>query len=164
MGLPKLAGRIPVSARTDPGPTSLVKCNSRGEPPSGNDRIFLLTQETLDAFRGLRARALTAGFRKELFVLTSAYRSAARQAVLAAEAVNKYGAKEAGTWVAQGRSEHITGRAFDLFLGIDNTGANAKAGKFNGLASYIWLKANAGDFGLNAYAAEPWHWSYNVKP
>jgi LAS superfamily LD-carboxypeptidase LdcB len=97
-------------------------------------------------------------------VLTSAYRSAARQAALAADAVTKYGNKEAATWVAQGRSEHITGRAFDLYLGIDNTGENAKAGKFNGLSAFIWLKANAADFGLNAYNIEPWHWSYNVSP
>lgn len=141
-----------------------MKINSRGEVPTSGERVFQLTQEAMDAFRGLRKRALAAGFRKELFVLTSAYRSAARQAALAADAVTKYGNKEAATWVAQGRSEHITGRAFDLYLGIDNTGENAKAGKFNGLSTFIWLKANASDFGLNAYSVEPWHWSHNMSP
>ena len=65
-------------------------------------------------------------------------------------------------WVAQGRSEHITGNAFDLNLGIRNSRANAEAGLFDGLATYRWLRDNAANYGLNPYGREPWHWSYNV--
>jgi len=163
LGPPRPAGRIPINDRVDPGPSALVSVNERGEPPLGKDRVFQLTPATLDAFRALRARAMATGFRESLFVLTSAYRGAAYQASLAAGAVTKYGKGQAATWVAQGRSEHITGRAIDLNLGIANTGENAIAGKFNSMAAYIWLKKNAGDFGFNPYSTEPWHWSYNVK-
>ena len=164
LGPPRPAGRIPIKDRIDPGPGALVSVNERGEPPVGKERVFQLTQPTLDAFRALRARALAAGVRADLFVLTSAYRSAVYQAQLAADAVTKYGTREqASTWVAQGRSEHITGRAIDLNLGLANTSENAKAGNFNGMPAYIWLKDNAADFGFNPYSDEPWHWSYNVK-
>jgi LAS superfamily LD-carboxypeptidase LdcB len=80
-------------------------------------------------------------------------------------------AKAAGTWVAQDRSEHITGRTFDLRLGLKNSSENAKARAFDNLPQYKWLKANAHQFGLNPYpyldakhAGEPWHWSFNAKP
>ncbi len=158
------AGRIPVPHRTDPGVGSMTAVNAKGESAVGRERVFYLMPEALAAFRGLRTRAMSAGFSQDLFVLTSAYRSATRQTELAAQARAQYGNKEAGTWVAQDKSEHITGRAFDLNLGIENTGANAKCGAFEALESYRWLRRNAADFGLNAYSAEPWHWSYNVLP
>jgi LAS superfamily LD-carboxypeptidase LdcB len=67
--------------------------------------------------------------------------------------------------VAQGVSEHITGNGLDLKLDtkVTNSSANAQSGTFNNLPAYQWFKANAKDFGLNAYAREPWHWSYHVK-
>jgi len=159
----KPAGRIRLDERVDPNPAKLVSINKYGDPVSPGQRLFQLTQEALDAFRALRTAALAAGFNKELFTLTSAYRSSVRQAQLAAAARAQYGAG-AGKWVAQTRSEHITGRAFDLNLGIDNTSSNAKAQLFAHTSAFQWLRTNAASYGLNPYYEEPWHWSYNVKP
>jgi len=96
-----------------------------------------------------------------MFTLESAYRPQKRQNGLAAESRGKHGAN-ARTWVAE-KSEHITGRAFDLNLGIKNSSENAEAGAFNGLASYQWLQANAWRYGLNPYTQEPWHWSFTAN-
>jgi hypothetical protein len=158
----KPAGRIPVDQRVDPGLAALLPINKYGEAPSKGKRVFHLTAATLSAFRALRTQAAADGIDREMLTLTSAYRSADRQAELAKQARNQYGAG-AGKWVAQDRSEHITGCAFDVNLGIENSSANARAGNFASIPAYRWLVANAGDFGLNAYAAEPWHWSYNVS-
>jgi LAS superfamily LD-carboxypeptidase LdcB len=157
----KPAGRIPIAERTDPGVASLVAVNRYGDALRPGDRVFHLRADALAAFQGLRAKALTFGHGRELFTLTSAYRSAGRQAKIAADARLKHG-KDAGTWVAQNRSEHITGRAFDLNLGLDNSSENAQSKAFNALPAYQWLRSNAADFGLNSYDAEPWHWSYNI--
>jgi LAS superfamily LD-carboxypeptidase LdcB len=159
----KPAGRIPIEDRVDPGQSTLVAINRYGETASGTQRVFYLTPDALAAFRGLRARALAEGFNAELFSLTSAYRSAVRQAQLAAVARAQYGSG-ASKWVAQTRSEHVTGRAFDLDLGIENSSANAKSRAFSSRAAFRWLIGNAADFGLNPYPEEPWHWSYNVVP
>jgi LAS superfamily LD-carboxypeptidase LdcB len=113
---------------------------------------------------------MAAGFASELFTLTSAYRSSSKQARLSATARGKYGSREnAKVFVAE-KSEHITGRAMDLNLGISNSGANALARRFDDLPEYQWLKENAAQFGFNPYAysdgthpGEPWHWSYNTR-
>ena len=155
-------GRIPVADRIDPGRSGLVQTDKYGEEATGRERVYRLTPRTLEAFRALRAAALAAGFDRELFTLTSAHRSAGRQAELAQAARQRYGsAQAAGRWVAQGVSEHITGRAFDLNLGIANSSGNARSGAFEELAAFKWLQGNAQYFGLSPYDAEPWHWSYN---
>ena len=157
-------GRIPVSERVDPGAAGLLNIDRYGEDPKPHERVFKLTPEALAAFRGLRGAAMAAGFNKELFTLTSAYRSAGHQAELARGARRKYGNRgSAGRWVAQGKSEHITGRAFDLNLGISNSSENAKSGAFEHVKAYEWLKVNAPFFGLSPYSEEPWHWSYNPR-
>ena len=157
------AGRIPVPERSDPGADTLTGVNRYGEDAARGERVFRLTAEALAAFQALRAAALEAGHDRELFTLTSAYRSAGRQAELAQAARERYGSAEAAAkWVAQGVSEHVTGRAFDLNLGIGNSSENAKDGAFEHLESYIWMRDHAAEYGLNAYSAEPWHWSYNV--
>lgn len=158
-GIP--GGRIPVKERLDPGAGALVNVNRFGQDAASEERVFQLTPDALAAFRGLRSAAVAAGFDKELFTLTSAYRSADRQGQLAKAARRKYGKAAAGRWVAQGKSEHITGRAFDLHLGIANSSENARSKAFDDQAAYKWLKQNAQFFGLSPYSAEPWHWSYN---
>lgn len=154
-------GRIPVRDRLDPGPRGLVSVNRYGQDPALRQRVFELTREALAAFRGLRSAAMAAGFDTELFTLTSAHRSAGRQAQLAQAARRKYGKAGAGRWVAQGKSEHITGRAFDLNLGIANSSENARSKAFDKQPAYQWLKLIAQFFGLSPYSEEPWHWSYN---
>jgi hypothetical protein len=158
-GIP--GGRIPVKDRFDPGPGALVSVNRFGQDAAPQERVFQLTADALAAFRGLRSAAMAAGFDKELFTLTSAHRSADRQAQLAKAARQKYGKAAAGRWVAQNKSEHITGRAFDLNLGIANSSENARSKAFDDQLPYRWLKQNAQFFGLSPYSAEPWHWSYN---
>ena len=168
------AGRIPLDERLDPGQAMLENVDRYGEPHLSKEQgeIHQLTRRAAESLRALRAAAKAAGFDTELFSLTSAYRSAKRQAKLAAAARKKHGDKKAaGTWVAQDRSEHITGRTFDLRLGLKNSSENAKARAFDNLPQYKWLKANAHQFGLNPYPyidakhpGEPWHWSFNAKP
>ena len=156
------AGRIPVENRVDPGADTLVKINKYGLPPQKGDRVFQLASEALGAFQALRLKALAAGFDKELFTLASAYRGQPQQNGLKATANQEHGPKASGKWTAK-LSEHITGRTFDLNLGLPNDAVYAIWGDFEGLPSYEWLKANAPDFGLNPYSTEPWHWTYNVK-
>lgn len=155
------AGRIPVAERIAPDSADLVRMNKYGEAPTRGQRIFELQRDAAQAFRTLRTAAGEAGFNKELFTLTSAYRDQSRQDSLAKNADSKHGA-EARTWTAK-RSEHLTGRAIDLNLGIGNSSENALSGAFNSLPAFQWLQKNASSFGLNPYPVEPWHWSYNVR-
>jgi LAS superfamily LD-carboxypeptidase LdcB len=168
-----VAGRIPYEQRIDPGIETLEKIDKYAMPYllAAQGRIFRLELRTAQSLRSLRTAALAAGFDSELFTLTSDYRSSDKQARLASEARKSYGGRQqAGVFVAQGRSEHITGRAMDLHLGISNSGANALARKFDALPQYLWLKQNAARFGLNPYPyadakhpGEPWHWSFNIR-
>ena len=168
------AGRIPVSERVDPGRDSLERVDKFGMPHRSQQqgRVFYLTTAAAASLRALREAAAEAGLdTTTLLTLTSAHRSAGRQATLAAEARERYGSEErARVFVAQGRSEHLTGCAMDLNLGIRNSGANATERNFDDLPVYEWLRANAHRFGLNPYPytnhqhpGEPWHWSYNVR-
>jgi RHS repeat-associated protein len=157
------AGRIPVQQRIDPGRAKLIPVNRYGETPRRGEWIFYLTSNALDAFRALREAAAAAGFGRETFTLKDAYRSQERQERKAAWAREQYGEKEASKWVAQGRSEHITGQAVDLNLGMTNSSENARSGALENLPQYQWLRENAPNFGFNPYTREPWHWSYNVE-
>jgi LAS superfamily LD-carboxypeptidase LdcB len=168
------AGRIPISERTDPGLDSLERVDKYGMPHLSHEqgRVFYLNRSAAESLRALRAAAAEAGLdTTTVFTLTSAHRSSDRQATLAAAARERYGNEErARVFVAQGHSEHITGRAVDLNLGIQNSGDNATARAFDALPAYRWLNANAHRFGLNPYPyaspshpGEPWHWSYNVR-
>jgi hypothetical protein len=166
------AGRIPVADRVDPGVESLEAIDVYGNPylTRAQGRLFRLEPRTAASFRALRAAAMAAGFDSELFTLTSDYRSSHKQAGLSARARQQYGSREAARIFVAERSEHITGRAMDLNLGISNSGSNALARRFDGLPQYQWLKENAARFGLNPYAyrdethpGEPWHWSYNTR-
>jgi hypothetical protein len=169
-GIP--AGRIPLADRVDPGIEALERMDKYGAPylSKTQGRLFRLEPRAAASFRALRAAAMDAGFDSELFTLTSDYRSSHKQAGLSARANQQYGSREAARIFVAEKSEHITGRAMDLHLGISNSGANALARKFDGLPQYQWLKANAAKFGLNPYAytnethpGEPWHWSYNIR-
>ena len=166
------AGRIPLADRVDPGIDTLEKVDQNGEPylDEAQGRLFRLEPRTAESFRALRAAAMAKGFEPELFTLTSAYRSSKKQAGLSARARGMYGSRESAKVFVAEKSEHITGRALDLNLGISNSGANALARRFDDLAAYQWLKENAAQFGFNPYAysdgthpGEPWHWSYNTR-
>jgi hypothetical protein len=166
------AGRIPLAERVDPGVETLEKIDKYGAPylSRAQGRLFRLDPHAAASFRALRAAAMAAGFDSELFTLTSDYRSGRKQAGLSARAREQYGGREAARVFVAEKSEHITGRAMDLNLGISNSGANALARNFDDLPQYQWLKENAAGFGLNPYAyrnethpGEPWHWSYNTR-
>jgi D-alanyl-D-alanine carboxypeptidase len=155
-GLP--GGRIPIDARIDPGPAGLIEVNLYGLAPEGRQRRFRLTPATVAAFLALRASAKAAGFDEELFTIESAYRSAGRQRHLAGRARHRHGS-EAGRWVAQRASEHVTGRTIDFNLGMENDSDNVD--RMRETDAWLWLKDNAPLFGFSPYDAEPWHWSYN---
>jgi hypothetical protein len=166
------AGRIPLADRVDPGIESLERIDMYGAPylSRTQGRLFRLTPRAAASFRALRAAAMAAGFDSDFCTLTSDYRSSHKQAGLSSRARTQYGSVEAARIFVAEKSEHITGRAFDLNLGISNSGANALARNFDELPQYQWLKENAAKFGLNPYAysnathpGEPWHWSYNVR-
>ncbi|HEV7424281.1 MAG TPA: D-alanyl-D-alanine carboxypeptidase family protein [Candidatus Paceibacterota bacterium] len=55
-----------------------------------------------------------------------------------------------------GRSMHQGGLAFDMTCSgvVIQSASNA---------CFVWLQANASKYGLQNYAAEPWHWSTNGK-
>jgi LAS superfamily LD-carboxypeptidase LdcB len=125
------------------------------------------TRRPPSAFKALRQAAQKAGFPKDAFSLKSALRSQKRQEEIKASAAPRHpGSKDESRWVAQGKSEYLTGRTVDLNLDkkITNSRENARAGKFANLETYKWLKENAGKFGFNPYRREPWHWAYNVRP
>ncbi len=155
------AGRIPVSQRVAPPPGAMEDMNEHGAPPRPGQRVFSVEREAAQAWREMRADARAAGFNGDLLDFKSAFRDQEKQDGLAAKADKKHGA-DARTWVAK-HSEHLTGKALDLNLGIDNTSEHAKSRAFEKLPIYQWLKANAGRYGFNPYDKEPWHWSYNVR-
>lgn len=165
-------GRIPLAERVDPGVDTLERIDKYGDPYLGTaqGRLFRLERRTAESFRALRAAAAAAGFNRDLFTLTSDYRSSHKQAGLSARARHQYGSRAGARIFVAERSEHITGRAMDLHLGISNSGANALARRFDNLPQYQWLQRNAAQFGLNPYPytsathpGEPWHWSYNAQ-
>jgi len=160
----KPAGRIPTAEMIDPGSSGLVSVNKYGDAPSPREKnVRQLTPETLAAFRALRAAAAAAGFSPELFTLASDYRSQKEQDRLFARALEKYKSEEkARKWVAK-HSEHVTGRAIDFNLGIENSSENAKSDAFARLPAWQWLSVIAPYFGFNPYAGEQWHFSYNVQ-
>ncbi len=149
------AGRIPLAERVDPGRENLIAVDRYGEAYGGRGRAYYVDPDALAAYRDLRSDAAAAGFGRNDFTIESAYRSQGRQDVLFAEAAHP----GSGTALL---SEHITGRALDLNLGLPLDLDLAREGAFNNLATYQWLRANEGSYGFNPYSAEPWHISYNV--
>ena len=91
------------------------------------------------------------------FILTSGYRSRARQAEL-------YAQQQDGTAQAPGCSEHETGLAFDVTARYDT-------GTFEDTPQFAWLQEHCWDFGfilrypkgkegVTGIAYEPWHYRY----
>lgn len=74
----------------------------------------------------------------------------------------KFGSEAAARkWVAPpGHSAHMTGCAIDFFLGYGCSSANVK--KLHETEAWKWMLKNANAHGFNPYAAEPWHWEFNV--
>lgn len=105
--------------------------------------------------------ARMAGFPAPLLLPTSGYRSVAHQTRIWKAALARYGSETiARQYVAKpGFSAHHSGRAMDLWLGINNDSTNIP--KQRQLPIYRWLVANAHKFGFYPYDAEPWHWEYN---
>ena len=157
-GLP--GPRIPEELRADPGNAGLIEVNRYGLTPEGEEERHKLTPATVAAFLALRAAAAVAGFDRDLFTIESAYRSASRQRRNAARARVRYGSEAAARrWVAQGVSEHITGRTIDFNLGMRNDSTNV--GRMRRTRAWQWLRDNAPRYGFAPYGDEPWHWSYN---
>lgn len=96
----------------------------------------------------------------------SAFRSWDEQKALEIERSNPAVAKVKGVAAKAGFSNHQSGVALDLAVGM--TKADYIAGRFT--AEYLWLVSNAAQFGFDhdegAKVNEPWHWthlSYTVK-
>lgn len=147
-------GRI--QDKRDPNPTDVVQVP---RVSGGNIPLHRLAARALEAMqRAARAEGIAA----PLLLPTSGYRSSAQQAKLWKDALAKAGgdAKEARKWVAPpGGSAHQSGRAVDLYLGLQNAKENVAA--LRKTAAWQWLQPNAVRFGFYPYGAEPWHWEYN---
>lgn len=114
-----------------------------------------------EAWKAMVGAARAAGIAVPLLMPVSGYRSTARQRVLFAKAVKKYGSeRKARRWVAKpGGSAHHSGRTIDLYLGYGISSRNVR--QMRKTAAWQWLRDNAQRFGFYPYEAEPWHWEYN---
>lgn len=109
--------------------------------PNGTGNVAELQPAVARAMRLAAAAAAADGVDLQV---TSGWRSADRQAVLHAEAVRKYGSRQAARqWVLPPQeSQHVTGRAVDV----------------GPPAGVTWLSRHGVRFGLcQRYANEPWH-------
>lgn len=105
---------------------------------------FFLAAAAAEAFRRMSAAASAAG---ASLVVNSAWRSNEDQARMVAE--------RPGYAAPVGYSNHEAGRAVDLDLVDDRTGAQRPAA--------AWLESNAHRFGFRrTVAREPWHWEYTA--
>lgn len=153
-------------AHPDPLPGQLPRIRDKREARA--DELVIVQKlkverRTAAAYERLLAAAEAAGFAAPLFHLASAYRPDARQQMLYARALKRYGSpQEARKWVAApGGSSHRTGRALDVHLGMENDSKNVAA-----LAASEpgkWLRKHAASFGFALYDAEPWHIEFNPE-
>ncbi len=136
---------------------------------------FKLDYRAAEALAELQRAAQRAGVitDENILLITSGLRTQAKQDQLFAEAVRNEKAKfplledsvikqRVKVWTAE-ISTHRTGRAVDFYLGVPNRQEYAKAGDFDEIPAFIWLKNNAEEYGFYPYTTEPWHWEYNPK-
>lgn len=105
-------------------------------------------------------------------IVTSGYRSIARQEEIYNEKALKFGSAYAKKYVQKpGSSEHHTGLAVDLGLFFEESGASAD---FDGTGEYAWFYENCHKYGfilrypqdkedITGIAYEPWHFRYVGK-
>lgn len=125
------------------------------------DRPVRLHHLAAEAWGHVVAAARAADIDAPLLLVTSGHRSLAHQAELWGRGLAKYGdAALARRWTAPpGTSAHQTGRALDCWLGSINNSSNVELQRTT--AAWLWLDANAAQFGFYPYEHEPWHWEYN---
>jgi len=60
------------------------------------------------------------------------------------------------------KSVHMTGTAFDLYVGAERTSPRTgnRLRQVRDYPTYRWLVTNAAKFGFVNYYYEPWHWEY----
>jgi D-alanyl-D-alanine carboxypeptidase len=128
----------------------------------GRDGLAL-RESAVNALKEMAAAAATEGI---VFVIGSAYRSAAYQAQIYEREVSTYGREIADRESAQpGKSQHQLGLVLD-FAPIDDSFANTSAS--------AWLSSNSGRFGwslsypngyeeVTGYRWESWHYRYVGK-
>ncbi len=131
-------------------------------------REYLLCPAAAEAWRQLRRAAAQDAV--ELFIV-SAYRSVERQAaIIRQKLAHGVPIEHILTLLAPpGYSEHHTGCAVD----IATPGTPPAVQAFEHTAAFVWLQAQAQDFGFylsfppgnpEGYQYEPWHWCFHATP
>jgi len=112
--------------------------------------------DILQSVNNMLIAARTAGFN----ITGGGYRSIAQQTQLRIANCNgnttNANARCTPETALPGRSNHNHGKAFDLRC--DGESIQATDNK-----CFIWLKANAGTYGLRNLTSEPWHWSVDGR-
>ena len=163
---PRPAGTFVPEAVEDPGGGRIT---DKSEPAT-QERVtvtgyrgkeVVLHRLAAQAWDALVSAARADGIAAPLLEPVSGFRSVAHQQRLFDRAVERYGSeREARRWVAKpGGSAHHSGRAIDCWMGSANDSGNVEAQRRTDV--HRWLEEHAVDFGLYAYANEPWHWEFN---
>jgi hypothetical protein len=130
--------------------------------PVGAEPSFNLERATAADLPALLARARNDGIAPWAIKLESGHRPPAAKHPLSADVVRAFGEAELTRWIAS-QSEHLTGKSVDFDFGIANTITNAKAGTFETLPAYRWLRAHAHEFGFDqTFPGEPWHFTHHL--
>jgi len=136
--------------------------------PKGNDKNKIteipIHCSTKAALEKMIEYARRDGIKHPQLLPTSAYRSYKEQEWLWNKGLKKRGGdeKENARWVARpGKSPHQSGRAVDLWLGVEFSSKAEGIKKLKNQKSYQWLLKYAKDFGFYPYWREPWHWEFN---
>jgi D-alanyl-D-alanine carboxypeptidase len=126
-----------------------------------------LTPQALSAYRRMVADARAAdpaiAADPKMLTVFSAYRDPAADAADCATRGNCGGAEKANC------SAHRTGMALDLVVGsapgqrVDSS-ADSNRLAMSKTPAYRWLVLNAGRYGFQNYAFEPWHWEWVGDP
>jgi hypothetical protein len=134
-------------------PSTLISLGGSALTESASATGEVIEIHPLLASRFLAAKSAAAGEGVNLYI-TSGFRSQARQEVLFANAIKKYGNEtEAAKWVLPAHfSHHPQGLAIDVNYPKDPSGAK-------------WLEDNGARFGLcRVYANEWWHFEGVIAP
>ena len=134
-----------------PAPLISLGASAISESATASGEVLELHPLLAARFEAARSTAALSGI---TLYITSGFRDRARQAVLFAQAIEKYGSEsEAARWVLPANfSHHPDGLAIDVNYPGDPVGAK-------------WLEENGSRFGLcRGYANEWWHFDGVIAP
>ncbi len=154
----------PVAVQSTNRKQSIIDCTNTLSPTGGvtiSTRFGTVTRLESNTYNAWVAMRTAAYYDGVDISISFAYRSVADQQRL----YDDYISGRSSVPAAKPPGPHQTGRAIDIFLGVEGI-ENMSPAAQQKLDAYIWLYDNASKFGFYGYSKtnpnfEGWHWVYN---